>query len=84
METVGSPEMRNFRGGLVSHGERGLFVTTGRLTSDALQEALREGATAIDLVDGDNLCDPMRQHGPGATVETVERVRIDEEFFRNI
>jgi restriction system protein len=79
--TVGSREIRDFRGGLVGRADKGLFITTGRFSAEASREAVRDGATAIDLVDGDHLCDLLKQYGLGTSVETVERVHIEEEFF---
>ena len=39
---------------------------------------------AIDLVDSSDLCKLLKKHGLGTKVETVERVEIDEEFFRSL
>ena len=82
--TVGAPEIRDFRGGLVGRADKGLFITTGRFTVSAEKEAVRDGAMAIDLVDGDLLCDLLKKYGLGTRVETVEEVQIDEEFFQGI
>lgn len=82
--TVGAREIRDFRGGLVGRADKGLFITTGRFTAEASREAVRDGATAIDLVNGDHFCDLLKQYGIGTSVETVERVHIDERFFGNL
>lgn len=82
--SVGAREIRDFRGWLVGRAEKGLFITTGRFTTDATREAHRDGAMAIDLVDGDYLCDLLKKYGLGTSVETVEQVHVDGDFFRAI
>lgn len=53
--SVGAPEIRNFRGAIVGRADRGMFITTGSFTKAAIEEANRDGAAPIDLVDGDQL-----------------------------
>ena len=77
--TVGPSSIRDFRGALAGRADKGLFITTGRFTRDAEREATREGAMAIDLIDGVELCGLLRDKGLG--VETVERVAIKAGFF---
>ena len=43
--------------------EKGLVITTGGFTRDARQEARRDGATAIDLIDGELLADKLKATG---------------------
>jgi len=76
--------IRDFRGALVGRADKGLFVTTGTFTRDAMQEATRDGATPIDLMDGDQLADKLKELGLGIKTEMVENVDVDEEWFRNI
>jgi len=38
-----------------------LFVTTGTFTRDAIGEATRDGASPIDLMDGDQLADKLKE-----------------------
>ena len=42
---------------------------------------MREGAIAIDLIDGEQLCLLLKEKGLGVVSETVERVTPDREFF---
>lgn len=49
---VGSPDVRNFRA-TIAPGEKGLFVSTGGYTRDALQEPLRAGLPLV-LMDRDD------------------------------
>lgn len=52
---VSSSEIRDFRGSMVGRADKGLFITTGTFSRDALREATRDGAPPIDLLDGDQL-----------------------------
>lgn len=54
------------------------------MTADARREATRDGAPAIDLVDGDALADLLKQLGLGVRVKKVEEVEIEPEFFKAI
>ena len=51
--SVGSAEVRNFRGAMAGRGDRGLLITTGTYTASAQAEATRDGAHPVDLIDGD-------------------------------
>ncbi len=82
--TVGAPEIRNFRGAMIGRSDKGLVITTGTFTADAKREATRDGAPAIDLIDGDFLCDLLKQLKLGVTTELVERVVVDEEWLAKV
>ncbi|MCY4182313.1 MAG: restriction endonuclease [Gammaproteobacteria bacterium] len=77
-------EIRDFRGALQGRADKGLFITTGEFTSHASDEATREGAIAIDLINGDRLCDLLKEHRLGIRVEKVESVEIQSEWFEKI
>lgn len=55
--SVGSKEIRDFRVALQGRAEKGLFITTSSFTKQASDEATRDGAIAIDLIDGPRLCE---------------------------
>ena len=80
--SVGAPDIRNFRGAMRGVGDKGLFITTSRFTRDAGREASRDGVEPIDLIDGDRLCELMKEYGLGTAVEMVEQVSVDTDFFR--
>ena len=82
--SVGAKDIRDFRGALQGRADKGLFITTGTYTSQASDEATREGAIAIDLIDGDRLCDLLKENGLGVETEMVERVRIRPEWFERV
>ena len=81
--TIGAPVVRDVRGAMAGRSDRGLIITTGSFTSDAKREATRDGATPLDLIDGDNLCELLKERGLGVAVSdrTVEDVTIDSEYF---
>ena len=81
---VSSTEIRNFRGAIDGRGDKGLFITTGYFTQEALREATRDGARAIDLMDGEKLVEKLKTLRLGVKVEHTESVSIDPEWFNNI
>lgn len=81
---VGSKEIRDFRGALQGRADKGLFITTGHFTSQASDEATRDGAIAIDLIDGDRLCDLLKENALGISTEQIERITIKTEWFDQI
>jgi restriction system protein len=84
--SVGSGAVRDFRGAMAGRGDKGLLITTGSFTADAKKEATRDGAPPIDLIDGDILCELLKQYDLGVqtATRTVEDVTIDGAFFEEI
>ncbi len=82
--SVGSKEIRDFRGALQGRADKGLFITTGNFTKQASDEATRDGATAIDLIDGERLCELLKQFELGVKTETVERVTVLSDWLKEI
>ena len=73
--------VRDFRGAMVGRADKGLLITTGTFTRDAVTEATRDGAPAIDLIDGDMLIDKLKELGLGIDTEMAEHVSIDRDWF---
>ena len=69
---------------MVGRADKGLFITTGTFTRDAVRESTRDGAPPIDLVDGDQLANKLKELGLGIKKELVEKVTLDENWFKNI
>ena len=82
--SVGAKEIRDFRGALQGRADKGLFITTGHFSSQASDEATRDGAIPIDLIDGDRLCDLLKENRLGVEVEKIERVLIRSDWFQSI
>ena len=82
--TVSASHIRDFRGALQGRADKGLFITTGGFTKDAMKEATRDGASPIDLIDGDELVEKLKSLRLGVKIETVEKVIIDQEWYESI
>lgn len=82
--SVGSSEIRDFRGAMVGRADKGLFITTGTFTPAAIKEATRDGAPPIDLVDGDELAEKLKEFELGLKRELVEKVVVDDKWFEGI
>jgi restriction system protein len=83
---VGAGQIRDFRGAMVGRADKGLLITTGAYTKDAVREATRDGAPAIDLVDGDQLVEKLKQLALGVQTKKieVEQVTVNADWFRNL
>lgn len=79
--SVGAPKVRDFRGGVTGQFEKGLLITTGSFTGEAQKEAVNPGAMVIDLVDGERLCDLLKELELGVKTERVERITVDAAWF---
>jgi len=82
--SVSASQIRDFRGAMQGRADKGLLITTGTFTRDAIKEATRDGAPPIDLIDGEQLADKLKELRLGVKVEVVEKVDIEEEWFRRI
>lgn len=82
--SVSSSTIRDFRGAMIGRADRGLVLTTGTFSRDARSEATRDGAPPIDLVDGEELLDKLKELRLGVQVQLIEEVSVDDEFFTAI
>ena len=80
--SVSAGEIRDFRGAMQGRADKGLFITTGKFSAPAIEEANRPGATPIDLVDGDELVEKLRELQLG--VAPVNDYVIDDAWFLSI
>ena len=78
--------VRDFRGAMVGRADKGLIITTGTFTRDAKAEAQRDGAPPIDLINGEELADRLKELSIGVETElqTIEKVQIKKDWFYNI
>ena len=83
---VGAKIVREFRGAMSGRTDRGLIVTTGYFTQAAKREATRDGVPDIDLIDGEQLIDKLKELSLGVKTKevVVEQVIIDREWFERI
>lgn len=80
--SVSAGEIRDFRGAMQGRADKGLFITTGKFSTSAVEEANRPGAAPIDLVDGDELVEKLRELQLG--IAPVNDYVIDEGWFLSI
>jgi restriction system protein len=83
-KTVTPTVVRDFRGALQGRADKGLIITTGAFTREARSEAQRDGALAIDLMDGNELAQKLKDLGLGVRIETVEKVEVNKDWFNSI
>ncbi len=81
---VSASHIRDFRGAMVGRADKGLFITTGTFSRDAVKEASRDGAPPIDLVDGDHLADKLKEFSLGTKTEMIENVTVDDAWFKTL
>lgn len=81
--SVSAGTVRDFRGAMQGRADKGLIITTGTFTPDARREATRDGAPAIDLIDGEALCQLLFDLRLGLEVREriVHDVTIIDRFF---
>jgi restriction system protein len=79
--TVSAGTVRDFRGAMAGRADKGLIITMGTFTRDASLEATRDGAPPIDLIDGEQLMDKLKDLKLGITTWQVEVVEVNAEWF---
>ncbi|WP_458699855.1 restriction endonuclease [Sulfurospirillum sp. 1307] len=80
-DSVSAPVVRDFRGAMIGRADKGLIITTGTFTREAKKEAQRDGAPPIDLIDGNDFAEKLKDLKLGVNVELVETVNIKKEWF---
>lgn len=76
---VSPSEVRDFRGAMQGRTDKGIILTTGSFTSDALKEAVRDGVPPIELVDGEKLVELFESLELGLIPRTT--YDVDASFF---
>jgi restriction system protein len=82
--SVTPSQIRDFRGAMQGRADKGLVITTGTFTREAIKEATRDGAPPIDLIDGELLCDKLKELRLGVDTILTETVTIKNEWFNNL
>lgn len=82
--SVSAGQIRDFRGAMQGRTDKGLFITTGTFTRDAIKEATRDGAPPIDLIDGEQLVQRLKELGLGVKITMIESVEVDTAWFTKI
>jgi restriction system protein len=79
---VSRPEIDKFRGAIQGDYDHGVFLTTGRFTSDAEAASIKKGAISLLLLNGDSIAENMIRNGIGVVPRPVHLFDLDSEFFR--
>jgi len=82
--SVGAGAIRDFRGAMIGRADRSLVITTGTFSREARAEATRDGAPPIDLLDGEQLLDKLKELHLGVAVRMIEEVTVLPEWFKAI
>ncbi len=82
--SVTPSQIRDFRGAMQGRADKGLVITTGTFTREAVKEATRDGAPPIDLIDGEILCDKLKELRLGIETKIRETVEIKNDWFNNL
>ncbi|MDG2991009.1 restriction endonuclease [Candidatus Synechococcus calcipolaris G9] len=82
--SVTAGQIRDFRGAMQGRTDKGLLITTGTFTRDAIKEATRDGAPPIDLIDGEQLVQRLKELGLGVKITVIESVEVDTDWFAKI
>lgn len=75
-------EIRDFRGSLTKNIEKGIFITTGSFTRQAIEEASNAGKQQIDLIDGSDFVDKLVEFQIGINAKTI--YEVDRNYFEKI
>ena len=77
--TVSRAQVGDFRNAMIGRAEKGIIMTTGTFSTDAVKEANREGAPQVELVDGEKLVEMFKRVELGVKPRTV--YEVDLPFF---
>lgn len=74
--SVSRAQVGDFRNAMIGRAEKGIILTTGTFSRDAEKEASRDGAPAIELVDGNKLVHMFEKVELGLKPKTVYDVDL--------
>ena len=76
---VSRAQVGDFRNAMIGRAEKGIIMTTGTFSTDAIKEANRDGAPQVELVDGEKLIEMFKRVELGVKPKTV--YEVDLPFF---
>ncbi|MCC9168144.1 restriction endonuclease [Pontibacter harenae] len=77
--SVSRAQVGDFRNAMIGRAEKGIIMTTGTFTNEAIKEANRDGAPQIELVDGQKLISMFEKVELGLKPKVV--YEIDISYF---
>jgi len=71
---------------MVGRADKGLMISTGTFSREARAEAQRDGAPPLNLIDGDELVQMLKdlRLGIKVTDRTVEEIEVDKNWFLSL
>lgn len=78
--SVSRAQVGDFRNAMIGRAEKGIILTTGTFTNEAIKEANRDGAPQIELVDGEKLITMFEKVELGLIPKTI--YEIDFNYFK--
>jgi restriction system protein len=69
----------DFRNAMIGRADKGIIITTGTFSPDAIGEAERDGAPPVELVDGNKLVSMFTELELGLKPRTI--YEVDHSFF---
>ena len=79
--SVSRAQVGDFRNAMIGRAEKGIIITTGTFTNEAIKEANREGAPQIELVDGVKLVEMFEKVELGVNPKKV--YEVDLNYFKS-
>lgn len=77
--SVSRAQVGDFRNAMIGRAEKGIIITTGTFTNEAIKEASREGAPQIELIDEAKLVEMFEKVELGVIPKTV--YDVDMNYF---
>lgn len=77
--TVSRAQVGDFRNAMLGRAEKGIIITTGVFSQDAIKEANSEGAPKVELVDGEKIVKMFEKVQLGVKPKTI--YEVDLTFF---
>ena len=77
--TVSRAQVGDFRNAMIGRAEKGIIMTTGTFSADAVKEANRDGAPQVELVDGEKLVKMFKKVELGVKPKVI--YEVDLPFF---
>lgn len=78
--SVSRAQVGDFRNAMIGRAEKGIIITTGTFTNEAIKEASRDGAPQIELVDGTKLVEMFEKVELGLQPKIV--YEVDMNYFQ--
>ena len=77
--SVSRAQVGDFRNAVMRRADKGIFITTGWFSSDAVKEANRDGVIQIELMEGEHLVELFETKQLG--LRRKEVFEVDHAFF---